>query len=552
MKLKNLHLLLFLLTFASSTAFAASAITSPAPGSVLPGSSVTFSWSATSGTTQYQLQVGTTLHSNNLNPGSCAGTATSCTVKNLPTNGSTVYVDLGWQVSGKWSVVSSTYATGSSASPTLTGLSCANGTMTGAGTDSCTVTLSAAALSGGYIVNLSSSSSTVSVPTSVTVSSGATSAGFTATVSSFTSSQSVTLTASNGSVSTTTTLLLSASGGGGGGNGGHSYTTSFPSTQNPILEGGNWVGGSSAGGSLWGNVQTTGGSPGFAFGVSEPTQYGDPTAIVTGTWGPNQTVTGTVKINTTPSGTCCHEIELRLRMTISSNSITGYEAYCSVMPSQPYCHVARWNGRNGSYCNIEASGPSTYLVNNDVFKATITGTSPTVITVYRNGTQIMQATDTGQNCSPGGAAGPFTTGNPGMGFYDNQDNNWSFFGWQAWSADDGTAGGSSSPNVQLNWTPPASGTVILLKAQVASSSDCGSVSTWTQISQASGASSYADNSVVAGYYCYGLIVNNGGAYSAVSNIVAAEVTASGGTTATLSAPVPVNGASSFGGNIGTQ
>ena len=138
------------------------------------------------------------------------------------------------------------------------------------------------------------------------------------------------------------------------------------------------------------------------------------------------------------------------------------------------------------------------------------------------------------------------------GLLQHDGNNWNFFGWQAWSANDGSASGTSTPDVQLNWTPPASGTVVLLKAQVASSSECGSVSTWTQISQAAGASSYTDNAVAAGYYCYGLIVNNGGAYSAVSNIVEAEVTSSGGTIVTLSAPVPVNGASSFGGSMGTQ
>ena len=63
------------------------------------------------------------------------------------------------------------------------------------------------------------------------------------------------------------------------------YTTSFPLTENPISEGGKWIGGQSAGGNLWGNVQTT---PGLAFGVSEPTQYGDPTAILAGSWGQAQ------------------------------------------------------------------------------------------------------------------------------------------------------------------------------------------------------------------------------------------------------------------------
>jgi hypothetical protein len=218
------------------------------------------------------------------------------------------------------------------------------------------------------------------------------------------------------------------------------YTTNFPLAENPISENGNWVGGQTAGNNFWGNCQT---AETMVYGVSEPTQYGDPTAILTGTWGADQTVQATVKINTTPTGTCCHEVEVRLRTSINpaNHTITGYEVYCSVMPSDPYCHIARWNGANGSYCNIESFSPSIYLVNGDVLKATVTGTNPVTITAYRNGSQIMQATDTGQNCSPGGAAGPWTGGTPGIGFYDNQDSHWNYFGFSSFTASDG----SSSP-----------------------------------------------------------------------------------------------------------
>ena len=224
------------------------------------------------------------------------------------------------------------------------------------------------------------------------------------------------------------------------------YTTKFPATENPICEGSpcNWIGGSAAGGNLWGDVQTSG----YAFGVSEPTEFGDPTAILTGTWGPDQTVTGTVQINKTPTGSCCHEIELRLRMTIDStaHTITGYEVYCSVMPSDKYCHIARWGGKNGRYCNIEPSAPSINLVNGDVFKATVAG-NPPVLTAYRNGSQIMQVTDTGNeggggtDCGNGHAV--YNSGGPGIGFYDNPDFNWSYFGFSDFTATDG---GPSPPS----------------------------------------------------------------------------------------------------------
>lgn len=226
----------------------------------------------------------------------------------------------------------------------------------------------------------------------------------------------------------------------------HSYATAFPLTENPIGESGNWIGGSSAEASpragesigrasrLWGNVQTI---PGFAYGVDEPTEFGDPTAILTGAWGPAQTVTATVKINRTPAGRCCHEVELRLRTTISSHSITGYEAYCSVMPGNPYCHIARWNGPNGSYWNFETGSSAAFFVDGDVVKATATGANPTVITLYKNGKRILQATDVGAAGGGYGAFGPWTSGNPGIGFYDNHDNNWKDFGFSAFSATDG-------------------------------------------------------------------------------------------------------------------
>ena len=82
--------------------------------------------------------------------------------------------------------------------------------MTGAGTDSCTVTLNVAAATGGFAVSLSSNNSAVTVPASVTVAAGATTAGFTATVSSVSTGEAVTLTASANSVAKTFALQLNA------------------------------------------------------------------------------------------------------------------------------------------------------------------------------------------------------------------------------------------------------------------------------------------------------------------------------------------------------
>ena len=215
------------------------------------------------------------------------------------------------------------------------------------------------------------------------------------------------------------------------------YTTQFLLTENPISLSNQWISGGVIGGlTLWGDVRTNGT---MALGASEPTQYGDPTAILAGTWGPTQTATGVVKVNSTPSS-CCHEVEVRLRTSISANRITGYEVLCPVHSSPGYgIQIVRWNGPNGQFVYINA-GNAHQCVNGDVLKATATGSNPTTIKVYINGTLIVTGVDHGTETGPGGAAGPWTTGSPGIGFYDNSDSNWSSFGLSSFTAtDDSTA-----------------------------------------------------------------------------------------------------------------
>jgi hypothetical protein len=227
----------------------------------------------------------------------------------------------------------------------------------------------------------------------------------------------------------------------------HTYSTTFPRTEKPISEDGNWIGGSMGGrdtgklnstteGRLWGDVQTV---PGLSFGVDEPTEFGDPTAILTGAWGPTQTATAKVRIIKTPKGNCCHEVELRLRANILDRSITGYEAYCSVMPDNRYCHITRWNGPNGSYWNFEKTTRAIYLVDGDVIKATATGSNPVILTLYINNAPIEQAVDTGAAGGGFGAYGPWASGNPGIGFFDNIDSNWNDFGLSSFSVTDDEA-----------------------------------------------------------------------------------------------------------------
>jgi len=77
-------------------------LTTPAPGSVLSGSSVTFTWTAGGGPASYQLWLGTTgVGSQNLYD-SGATTATTETVSGLPANGAPVYARLWWEIDAAW------------------------------------------------------------------------------------------------------------------------------------------------------------------------------------------------------------------------------------------------------------------------------------------------------------------------------------------------------------------------------------------------------------------------------------------------------------------
>ena len=218
--------------------------------------------------------------------------------------------------------------------------------------------------------------------------------------------------------------------------GARSYATTFPLAESRLSEGGIWINGGVAGADLWGDIQTT---PGLAFGVSEPTKYGDPTAILKGAWGADQTAQATVKVADYArfKNASCHEVEVRLRTTIdgASRSITGYEAYGSLMSNNPYLHIASWGGPNGVWVNMESRSPAIYLKDGDVLKATVTGTYPVVITMYINGVQVLEVEDRGAyTFSDGKRYGPWTSGAPGIGFYDDVDNEWSAFGISAFSA----------------------------------------------------------------------------------------------------------------------
>lgn len=179
------------------------------------------------------------------------------------------------------------------------------------------------------------------------------------------------------------------------------YTTSFRLTENPISEGGHWMNGQQVG-LDWADVRTT---RGFAFGTQPGTaRYDDSTALVTGTWRPDQMAQATVR-TANQNDQIFEEVALRLRSSLSAHRATGYEIlFRCLKTSDAYAQIVRWNGSLGDFTYLNAAGGSRYgVANGDVVRATIVGN---VITAYINGLQVLQATDN-----------TYASGSPGMGFY---------------------------------------------------------------------------------------------------------------------------------------
>jgi hypothetical protein len=104
----------------------------------------------------------------------------------------------------------STISLSGTGQPVLSGLTCINALITGAANDACTVTLNAAAATGGFPVSLASNNSMVSVPASVTVAAGTAGASFSATVSAVSTTQSATISASALNADPTFVIQLNA------------------------------------------------------------------------------------------------------------------------------------------------------------------------------------------------------------------------------------------------------------------------------------------------------------------------------------------------------
>ncbi len=188
-------------------------------------------------------------------------------------------------------------------------------------------------------------------------------------------------------------------GGASGSGGGRVYATTFPQSENPISEGGNWINGKAVG-LDWHDVSTT---PGLAIGHQSGSSYTDGTALLTGAWGPTQAVEAVVH-TVNPKESCYQEVEMRLRSSLTAHSCTGYEiSFKATKSASAYLIIVRWNGPVGDFTYLKNSTGAQYgIAEGDTVKATIVGN---VITAYLNGVVVGTATDS-----------TYTTGNPGIGF----------------------------------------------------------------------------------------------------------------------------------------
>ena len=187
-----------------------------------------------------------------------------------------------------------------------------------------------------------------------------------------------------------------------------SYSTTFPTIENPISGGGHLITSTSPGVNWSGLGLGNSGTlpvapidvvgPGMAELVDYANpNYGDALAVVTGSWAPDQSASVVVgNLVAQPGG--YPEFEIHLRTDPATGA--GYEISWSY--NQDYILVAAWNA-HGGYTNLFFDQDAQYAVHpGDTLTASIVGN---VITMYTNGVQIAQMTDH-----------TFASGNPGFGF----------------------------------------------------------------------------------------------------------------------------------------
>ena len=200
-----------------------------------------------------------------------------------------------------------------------------------------------------------------------------------------------------------------------------SYKTEFKKNETPISEGGNWLNGRKDGidwcdilvrdGHAYGEVsrnqmaerRAEQAALGAGIEGAPVGDYDDPTAVLTGTWGPNQY--GRARVFTrNQTEKYFQEVQIRLRHNMKPKFCSGYEVFWRTLDSAAgYAEIVRWNGPVGGWKSLAKLVGKQYGVKDgDLIEASIVGN---VITGYLNGVKSISVVDD-----------QIKTGAPGIGF----------------------------------------------------------------------------------------------------------------------------------------
>ena len=200
-----------------------------------------------------------------------------------------------------------------------------------------------------------------------------------------------------------------------------SYRTDFPLDENPVSEGGMWLNGKKDAIDFTDCITSDGfihGAPSRMNALEKRAEqgnldsdsedategdYDDPTAILSGEWGPNQHGKGVAHIEN-PTAEWFQEVQIRLRCKVEPHSISGYEVFFRCLEGENgYAEIVRWNGPVGDWTSLQRhQGPEYGVKDGDVIEATIEGN---VIKGLINGEEKITVTDD-----------TFDAGAPGVGF----------------------------------------------------------------------------------------------------------------------------------------
>jgi len=199
-----------------------------------------------------------------------------------------------------------------------------------------------------------------------------------------------------------------------------SYSTNFDVDEDPISEDGMWLNGKAdaidfsdcvvsngfvhGGPSRMQNLEKRSEQDNLGDSDEAPVgDYDDPTAVLTGEWGPNQHGKATAHVEN-PTEEWFQEVQIRLRHTLEPHSISGYEIFFRCLKGDlGYAEIVRWNGAVGDWTSLtRREGPAYGVGHGDVIEATIEGD---VITGYINGEAVITVNDD-----------TWKTGAPGVGF----------------------------------------------------------------------------------------------------------------------------------------